>query len=210
LPDSMSGLVIANEFFDALPVHLLRKDENGWNELGVTCDGSRLVFVTMPRLTDELLEYTEKFGGAIPRDGLLEVNLEMEVWISRLDRLLRSGRVLVIDYGYSASELARFPDGTLLTFKQHQTDSRVLLEPGTRDITAHVNFSAMREIWVRAGFRIATDLTLGAWILGIWDEVELGARWTTADERWRLQWKQLLYGMGESFRVLVLEKRAQK
>jgi len=51
---------------------------------------------------------------------------------------------LTIDYGYTASELIRFPRGTLMSYGGTLPRGRAL-GSGDRDITAHVNFTALRE-----------------------------------------------------------------
>ncbi|MDQ2777809.1 MAG: SAM-dependent methyltransferase [Acidobacteriota bacterium] len=210
LPESMSGLVIANEFFDALPVHLLSKTQSGWRELGVTWDGQRFVFAQAENLSSELARFAEREGGAAPVGGLLEVNLAMRSWVERVGRFLVRGRLLVIDYGYATPELARFPMGTLMAYRGHAAHSEVLDAPGKQDITAHVNFSVLRATAVNSGFKIVRECSLRAWALSICETGEWIENWEAADARWRLHWKQLVFGMGETFRVLELEKAATK
>src|SRR5271170_2623228 len=57
LPGQMHGLVLANEFFDALPVHLLRRLAAAWCELRVVAANGRFEFTTDPQLSPELAEY---------------------------------------------------------------------------------------------------------------------------------------------------------
>ena len=207
LPQSVSGLIIANEFFDALPVHILRKRKAGWREVMVKAENRKLVFAEADDVSPTLLEYTRLYGAIIPAGGLIEISLAAGEWIAKLSNLLASGDLLIIDYGYEARELVRFPEGTLLGYQRHSTTGDLLSNPGTRDITAHVNFSYLRDRALDAGLEIVSESPLGKWALGVWDECELAARWKKADERWRLQWKQLVFGMGSTFRVLHLRKR---
>ena len=206
LPAEMSGLVIANEFFDALPVHLLRRGATGWRELRVNYLGDRFVFVEVEKISLELAAYAERYGEGIPEGGMLEVNLQLKQWIERVDHFLRRGRLLVIDYGYSARELERFPMGTLMSYRGHAAYADVLSGPGTRDITAHVNFSQLSQVGMTSGFQIVNEESLQAWALRICETDEWMERWKAADTKWRLQWKQLVFGMGETFRVMELEK----
>jgi SAM-dependent MidA family methyltransferase len=210
LPESMSGLVIANEFFDALPVHLLSKTQSGWRELGVTWDGQRFAYIQVAELSAELESYAEREGGAAPVGGSLEVNLSMRSWVERVGRFLERGRLLVLDYGYSTEELLRFPMGTLMAYRRHAAHSEILDAPGTQDITAHVNFSVLRGVAVNSGFEITGECSLRNWALSICETAEWNTLWAASDERWRLQWKQLVFGMGETFRVLELDKAAAK
>ena len=68
--------------------------------------------------------------------------------LERIDRLLQRGFVLSIDYGYTHGEIAtagKFPQGSLMPTRAIEPTPDVLLDPGERDITAHVNFTALIE-----------------------------------------------------------------
>lgn len=207
LPKAVSGLIIANEFFDAFPVHLLRRRGVGWREVLVRVADGALVFDESDDVSPALLDYARLYGSFVPEDGPIEISLAAGEWIERIGKLLTSGSVLVIDYGYEPRELVRFPEGTLLGYRRHSTTSDLLANPGARDLTAHVNFAYLRDRALEAGLEVVCESSLAKWALGIWDERELAARWDKADERWRLQWKQLIFGMGDTFRVLHLRKR---
>jgi SAM-dependent MidA family methyltransferase len=206
LPVEMQGLVLANEFFDALPVHLLEKHEAKWMELGVILVNNRLTLAVIGPPSDMLEDYARRFGSLIPDGGLLEMSLDAAVWLHRVSHIHKDGTFLIIDYGYSECELARFERGTLMTYRQHQATSDFLVGPGERDITAHVNFSYLKELAIRYGYLVGFDGPFSAWIKSVWDEDELSRRWNENDERWRLQWKQLFFGLGGTFRVLELRK----
>jgi SAM-dependent MidA family methyltransferase len=206
LPNKMTGMVLANEFFDALPVHRLRRTSNGWRETLVTSHSGRFCFEDGPILSGQLLEYAELYGREVPINGILEACLRAREWLQTISELLVSGHVLVMDYGYSAQELRRFPEGTLLSYQRHHATHDVLEAPGTRDITAHVNFSYLRDMAVRTGFHVVSESSLVSWALRVWNEPELSSRWSKADDGWRLQWKHLVVGMGETFRVLMLRR----
>ncbi len=207
IPETFSGLVLANEFFDALPVHLVRRREAGWHEVVVKAIDGQFAFAELDEVSPAVLKYAECYGHQIPEGGLLEVCLTAAEWIARIGRLLTSGDVLVIDYGYESRELARFSEGTLLAYRKHAATGDLLSSPGTGDITAHVNFSYLRDLALDAGLEIIGESLLAGWALHVWDEQELGKRWKMADERWRLQWKQLMFGMGPTFSVLHLRKQ---
>ncbi len=207
LPSGLSGLVIANEFFDALPVHVLHRRAEGWTERRVNFRGGGFLLEDYEsNLTEEMEDYLALYGRFIPVGGSLEVNIELHRWVERVSRLQIAGRFLIIDYGYFAPELARFPLGTVMSYKNHVADRNVFSNPGLRDITSHVNFSDLEDAAVRNGYRILANDTLADWAIRVWDETALEQKWATADQRWKLQWKQLLFGMGQTFRVLELEK----
>lgn len=206
LPASISGLVLANEFFDALPVHLLVKNKNGWQEIGVRVFNGALSLIVMMPAGDALLEYAHRYGASIQEGGRLEVGLDAEGWFEKLSHMHVAGRLLIIDYGYSAAELGRLTEGTMMTYQRHHASADFLSDPGERDITAHVNFSYLKEVAVKYGYRVEADHSLSTWMSRVWSEDNLGARWKEKDQRWKLQWKQLFFGMGETFHVLELRK----
>jgi SAM-dependent MidA family methyltransferase len=207
LPKRFTGLVIANEFFDALPVHLLRRRSGKWSEVLVAMHDDRLAFVDSEAAIDAPLRaYANRWGDPIPEGGLLEVNLASRCWMRRLGRMQERGRVLIIDYGYRAPELARFPQGTLMSYRRHAATADLLATPGSRDLTSHVNFSDLEEAAQEGGYRIVWNETMSRWILRVWDEAAMKKKWSDAHERWQLEWKRLMFGMGEVFRVLELER----
>jgi SAM-dependent MidA family methyltransferase len=210
LPTQMRGVVLANEFFDALPVHLLRRSEDTWCELGVAAANGRFEFVTIPLLNPELAEYAELHGRYLPEGGLLEVGLAANHWLARISEFLQSGHLLVIDYGYQTRELPRFPSGSLMSYRKHHAIEDVLANPGQQDITAHVNLTALTGYALRSGFEFVERQSFASWALSVWGETELTQRWQSAEIHWRLQWKQLVYGMGESFYVLLFRKLPAK
>jgi SAM-dependent MidA family methyltransferase len=208
LPDTWHGLVFANEFFDALPVHLLVKRGDEWRELRVGLEREGLGFTEAAPETTALTDYALLYGGAIPDGGRLEMCPGVADWCETISSLLVSGCLLVIDYGYHTRELLRFPEGTLMSYRKHHAEGTLLSEPGARDITAHVHFNWLSKCAEAVGLRLVESSTLANWALSLWTEDELQDRWNGADSRWRLQWKHLIFGLGETFRVLQFEKRA--
>ncbi len=210
LPSQMHGLVLANEFFDALPVHVLRRQADAWCELCVQAANGRFEFTTIDKLSPQLARYAEIYGRLIPDGGLLEINLAASAWLARIDSFLQTGYLLVIDYGYQFRELSRFPYGSLMSYRKHFAVEDILARPGQQDITAHVNLTALTDDALRLGFELISRQSFAAWVLSTRNEHELSRRWEIADNRWRLQWKQLVYGMGESFHVLLFRKTSAK
>ncbi len=202
------GVVFSNEFFDALPVDLVERRSGGWLEWRVAWNGERFVWQVGGALQARVGPPDCAFGNRIES---CERALEQ---LERIDRMLERGFVLSIDYGYTRAEIAgagKFPQGSLMGYKNHRADPDVLLEPGQRDITAHVNFTALIERGEALGWRT----------LGLCSQQEFLARAGAEDNfayaldadtddaaaRLRLQLKTLLFGMGETFRVLLQRKR---
>jgi SAM-dependent MidA family methyltransferase len=112
--------------------------------------------------------------------------------------------VLTIDYGYTRSEAIRFPNGTLMGYRRHTALEDVLQDPGLRDITAHVNFTALEEHGALRGLRTESFSTLAQLLLSAGEADQFAAALGPGNDlRRRMQLKTLLFGMGETFRVLL-------
>ncbi len=206
LPTALSGLILAHEFFDALPVRLLKRNGESWLELAVSLDDSDKFCFLPVDASRELMEYARAFGDVIPEGGVLEVNEGIPYWCRQIACSLSSGFLLVFDYGYEPRELLRFPAGSLLSYHHHRATANVLDRPGEQDITAHVNFAHLTNVMKDLEFEFIGKKTLRAWALSVWPEESFARRWQRASNEWRLQWKQLAFGMGESFHVLLFRK----
>jgi SAM-dependent MidA family methyltransferase len=88
-----------------------------------------------------------------------------------------------------------------MSYRRHTALEDVLAGPGERDITAHAHFTALEEEGSRAGLDRAAFQTLAQVILDAGEEIL-----SRLAERHALQLKTLLFGMGETFRVLLQRK----
>ena len=83
----------------------------------------------------------------------------------------------------------------------------MLVNPGERDITAHVNFTALEEAGESMGLRLHTFETLAKTLLAAGEADQFAAALGSENDlRRRMQLKTLLFGMGETFRVLIQTK----
>jgi SAM-dependent MidA family methyltransferase len=206
LPERFRGVVFANEFFDALPVHAITYRDGSFRELRVAWDG-RFVWHAGEPAGEEIADYMRRYFPPPSEEGaLFEVNLEALAWLERIARALH-GYVFTIDYGYTRAESVRFPRGTLMSYRRHHASEDVLDDPGVRDITAHVSFTALQEHGARLGMQTVCFETLARTLLSAGEPDQFQAALaasTPADEvRRRLQLKSLLFGMGETFRTLI-------
>jgi SAM-dependent MidA family methyltransferase len=203
LPAKFCGVVFSNEFFDALPVHRIvwhsgepRESLVGWRD-------GRFIWVIGEPVEGEIREYIERYLPPLPDRQSAEVNLDALRWMERISRSLESGYVFSIDYGYTSAEAKRFPSGTLMSYRRHAATEDVLADPGERDITAHVCFTALE----RADLRTVRFESLSRTLLDAGEVDQFAAALAGPDEtRRRLQLKTLLFGMGESFRTLLQQK----
>jgi SAM-dependent MidA family methyltransferase len=203
LPDAFHGVVFSNEFFDALPVHRAVWINGEPRESLVAWRGDRFVWVDGPPVTGEIRDYVDRYFPDSAGRLSAEINLDALRWMERISRSLKSGYVFTIDYGYTSAESKRFPDGTLMSYRRHTASEDVLTDPGERDITAHVCFTALEG----HGFHTARFETLARTLLDAGESDEFAAALAGPDQaRRRLQLKTLLFGMGETFRTLLQNK----
>ena len=210
IPERFSGFVFANEFLDALPVDVVIRRDSRLRELRVGWTGEKFSWAETGDASDEMCAVVAEGAGELEEGARIEVCRPAAAWMRRVAGALDSGHALFIDYGYTRREVIRFPEGTLMAYRRHQADESVLDEPGTRDITAHVAFSAIEAEAVRAGFEVVRFENLASALLRAGEPDHFAAALAAPDERevlrLRMQLKTLLFGMGETFRTLLLRK----
>lgn len=200
LPESFRGVVFTNEFFDAVPVDLIRRTPQGWVERRVAFEDGRFVWNDSLPSADSCDDPVE----------IRETQSHRLAWLERVASRLAEGFLLTIDYGYTRRELVRFPQGTLMSYRRHRAVEDVLQCPGEQDITAHVDFTALEERGRSLGLSTVGFESLASFLLraGEGDHFAsaLVAENPTEEHRYRMQLKTLLFGMGETFRVLIQRK----
>jgi SAM-dependent MidA family methyltransferase len=135
VPPSVVGTVLANEVLDNVPFHRVRGTDRGLVELRVGLAGERFVLVES--------EPSSEVAAAAPplRPGEeAVVMLEATALLERAAGLLDRGYLLVVDYGWAGSRERR---DLVHAYRGHRALHDVLSEPGSRDITAGVDFGAL-------------------------------------------------------------------
>jgi SAM-dependent MidA family methyltransferase len=203
-PENFCGVVFSNEFFDALPIDVAVFRDGAFRRQCVAFHDGRFVWHEDGDLSYEAAEYLRAYSPAPQEGNWYEVNLPALAWMDRIARALRRGYVFTVDYGYKRSDAVRFPHGTLMGYRRHTALEDVLQEPGLRDITAHVNFTALEERGALHGLRTESFSTLTQALLSAGEPDQFAAALGSTDDlRRRMQLKTLLFGMGETFRVLL-------
>ena len=178
-PVPVTGVILANEFLDALPVHRVAARGGHLLELFVTWQDG-FVEVRGEPSTSEL---AERFAddGIVPDDlaegQVAEICLGLAPWLDDAARRLARGFVVVIDYGYEAAELygARRLAGTLLGYRGHRVVENPFAGVGLTDLTAHVDFTAVRVLGERRGLRSVAFSTQPEFLVAAGLESELQA-----------------------------------
>jgi SAM-dependent MidA family methyltransferase len=158
LPADLPLIIIANEFFDALPIRQLIRTREGWRERVVGCADGRFVptagQVPMDAAVPPLLRTQ-------PPATLLESCPAGSAIMADLSATLarQGGVLLTIDYGYPATA----PGDTLQAVKGH-THVDIFADVGEVDLTAHVDFGALGAVARSAGLRVSGPVGQGQFL----------------------------------------------
>jgi NADH dehydrogenase [ubiquinone] 1 alpha subcomplex assembly factor 7 len=195
-------LLVANEFFDALPVRQFVGTERGWCERLVSLEGERLIFGLRP-------EPEQALGSPLRLGDILEwPAASIDVMGELTRRLARdTGASLILDYGYWGPA---FGD-TLQALKAHKPVDP-LEEPGEADLTTHVDFHRLAQAAVAGEARAHGNVTQGDFLQALGIEARaaaLKARATAAqaasiDQALARLTERGPTGMGDLFKVLAV------
>jgi SAM-dependent MidA family methyltransferase len=217
-PPSFEGVLVANELVDALPTHAVVMRTEGLREVYVDCRGDRLVTREGPPSTPELTAHLDRLGVALEPGWRAEINLRAVSWIRDVARRLSRGFVILIDYGHDARELysATHSVGTLMTFARHTMEGPAasadnppwLASPGEQDITAHVDFTSLREAAEAEGLTALGFLDQTYFLLGLLETSADALSLANLGDRLALKTLLMPGGLGSTHKVLVLAKNA--
>jgi SAM-dependent MidA family methyltransferase len=213
----VTGVILANEFLDAMPVHrfVVRGGELlelyvAWQDGFVEVAGEPSTHALAERIAEDGLDVNQFAEGQIG-----EISLGLGEWLRGVAARLAAGYVVAIDYGYDAAELygPRRLAGTLLGYRGHRVVENPFEDPGQVDLTAHVDFTALERLAAANGFRTVSSTTQSEFLVVAGLEAELRALQSSPDlaladyTRARSGIVRMLdpRHMGR-FRVLVLER----
>lgn len=159
--ESNVGVVLANEVADAMPVHRLRWNGTTLEELWVAWNDEVGLVDRSGPLSPEVAAFNPDayLAGVgldlskLPVGARLEVSPATANWTRELARRLERGYALIVDYGYLATELysgSRL-QGTLRVHTKHRVTDNPYDAVGTRDITAHVDFTLIETVARESG-----------------------------------------------------------
>jgi len=220
LPEGFSGVVLANEVLDAMPVHrfrigadgrplevLVRPGEHGaqtgWEEVATEPRSAGLT---------QAVRALQARGLATEPGYASEINLRLRPWLVALAAALDRGLILLIDYGYPEADYYR-PErrgGTLMCHARHRAHTDPYQDIGLQDISAHVDFTAVARHGAAAGLGLGGYTTQALFLIGCGLDRELAAAAADPGRAMDLalgaRTLVLPSAMGERFQVIALEK----
>jgi SAM-dependent MidA family methyltransferase len=207
------GVVFSNELLDAMPAHRLCWDAGGkqWLEWRVDYGGNGFVWQKGPLSKEAaacLPDLPAGLEAVLPGDFVIELSPAATQWWARAAASLDGGKLLTLDYGLDGDEWLRpeRPGGTLRAYAGQQVCGNILASPGNQDITAHVNFTALRQAGEGAGLRTEGLVTQTKYLTDIFrrslGDAAGSGEWTAARVR---QFQTLTHPehLGGRFRALI-------
>ncbi|MCA1855972.1 SAM-dependent methyltransferase [Massilia oculi] len=172
MPDTFSGVVLANEVLDAMPVELVIRQDGRWQRQMVTVTDGAFAFMqaALPQALAAQLARQVPDAEALPEGYLTEVHPVAEGFMASLAAMMRGGRgaAFLFDYGFPAHEyyLDQRIGGTLMCHYRHHAHPDPFYLPGLQDITAHVDFTAMALASQDAGLPVLAYMNQASFLLG--------------------------------------------
>lgn len=217
LPQAYSGVVIANEVADALPVERFEKFGGNVLQQRVAVDDGRFSWTrdkAPPFLKDAVSHLEHTLGARLPDGYVSEVSTALPAWIGDIAASLDRGFMFLLDYGVSRREYYASDrnDGWLRCHFRHHAHSDPLIYPGIQDLSAWVDFTAVAEGATNAGLDVAGFVTQAQFLMNGGLEKEIagfGLLPTAAQLELARQIKILtLPGeMGEHFKCIGLSRK---
>jgi len=170
-PEKHSGVIIANEVLDALPIERFVRSDFGIRQLRVIDDSGVFAIVEAPasdRLSSAVLAIEVELGRSLPVGFVSDISLGMPGWVAALASTLQHGVAFLFDYGVTRREYyaAERSGGWLRCHFRHYAHNDPLVLAGIQDITAWVDFSAVAEAGLNSGLDVAGYSAQAQFLLG--------------------------------------------
>lgn len=219
LPDEVHGVIYANELLDALPVHAVVQTPVGLAERYVSLDDRhgtpRFIEQAGPLSNEAIGRHLASLGVALTPGARAEVNLSALAWLTRACSALHRGFLVLIDYGHPADQLyaESHAAGTLTSFVQHVSPAdgpadntpAWLQDPGSRDITSHVDLTSVQRVAEALGCETLGVLDQTYFLLALAGAEQPGGPALPNDPRSLRAFKTLVMpgGLGSTMKVMV-------
>ena len=208
LPPQMRGVVVGNEVLDAMPVKLLARLDSVWHERGVVHNQGSFCYA------DKRSDLRPPFEVAGAHDYVTEIHQQAEGFIGTLGDRLQVGAIFLLDYGFPEHEYyhPQRSMGTVMCHRAHRADGDALADVGSKDITAHVNFTGIALAGQNAGLEVIGYTSQGRFLLNCGLLEGMGDDNTGAGLAARAMVQKLVneHEMGELFKVIAFAARSDQ
>ncbi|MBV7507470.1 SAM-dependent methyltransferase [Bacillus sp. sid0103] len=164
---AFEGMIFSNELFDALPVHVIEKQNGKLYEIMVGIRNDELFEQKVPLTNADILSFLRESKIELKEQQRIEIPLAMVEMLREISRSLLKGLVVTADYGYTNEEWMdpRRAKGSLRGYFQHQMVDDVLLQPGEIDITTHIHFDYLIQKGEQENLNLITKLRQDEFLL---------------------------------------------
>jgi SAM-dependent MidA family methyltransferase len=172
LPKNFTGIILANEVLDAMPIELITYQNQGWVFKDVTlakesaedaisfrhCLGKEVSQAMLPECLNQ-----QSFENGYTT----EINVNAKAWINSISEILDAGILLIIDYGFPEHEYyhAQRNQGTVMGHYAHHAIQDPFFYPGLCDLTAHVDWTSIANIGINSGLSLLGFTSQASYLL---------------------------------------------
>ena len=215
-PTKLRGVILANEVLDAMPVERFVRRDGAIRQQRVAVEGREFAWTEAPapaHLAAAVEAIEGELGARFPEAYVSEVGLAASGWIEGLADVVQAGMVFLFDYGVSRREYyaAERSSGWLRCHFRHHAHNDPLVLAGIQDLTAWVDFTAVAEAAVAAGFEISGYCAQAQFLMagGLAEELRNLATLSPKEQlelSRQIKTLTLPGEMGEHFKCMALQK----
>jgi SAM-dependent MidA family methyltransferase len=172
LPKNFTGIILANEVLDAMPIELITYQNQGWVFKDVTL---------AKESTEDAISFRHCLGKEVSQAMLpeclnqqsfengytTEINVNAKAWINSISEILDAGILLIIDYGFPEHEYyhQQRNQGTVMGHYAHHAIQDPFFYPGLCDLTAHVDWTSIANTGINADLSLLGFTSQASYLL---------------------------------------------
>jgi SAM-dependent MidA family methyltransferase len=172
LPKNFTGIILANEVLDAMPIELITYQNQRWVFKDVTL---------AKESTEDAISFRRCLGKEVSQAMLpeylnqqsfengytTEINVNAKAWINSISEILDAGILLIIDYGFPEHEYyhAQRNQGTVMGHYAHHAIQDPFFYPGLCDLTAHVDWTSIANTSINSGLSLLGFTSQASYLL---------------------------------------------
>jgi SAM-dependent MidA family methyltransferase len=207
--EGIRGVILSNELLDSFPANRFRWEvpSGHWIEMGVGMENDTFVWKDLPRNAHAHTFVPPEITRQLENGFIFDTSAAAAGWWRNAARKLERGHLLTFDYGLTLEEmfLPHRNDGSIRAYLNHHLSNDVLNRAGEQDITAHVNFSELREAGENEGLATEFFGPQASFLTSIVADLSRNAPGATLSPSEIRQFQTLTHPehLGNKFRVLV-------
>ncbi|WP_459499434.1 class I SAM-dependent methyltransferase [Bacillus sp. C1] len=148
LGESFTGIVFANELFDAFPVEVVENRDGMLYEVRITYNAEGKLAEIVRPIGERVNSYLRKYHIQLSEGQRFEVPIRMETYVQEVAGWLEEGLFITVDYGYTMATFMHpaHHEGSLRGYYNHRLIRNPLAYPGEMDITTHIHWDALKKV----------------------------------------------------------------